>query len=286
MKVVPPGTSRLRRFQEHFHRALLDGAPPNDCGAGVARLVPQAGFAVYRNTVLKGCIDALLANYPAVTRLVGEQWMRAAAAVYARSHLPHAPMLLEYGEGFAAFLERFEPAADLPYLADVARVDRFWSEAHVARDEAPLGADIVAVLDPEELASVRLRPHSAARWAWFDELPIHSLWSRNRDGFAAAEPEPVSADIVWQGEGALLVRPSDAVQALPLSHAGCVFLNACSAGATLADAALAALAIEPAADLAQLMAQLLEAGAFGWLEIDGSAGDVAGANATDEGELP
>jgi hypothetical protein len=33
----------------------------------------QPGFAVYRNTVLKGCIDALQANYPTVHALVGDR---------------------------------------------------------------------------------------------------------------------------------------------------------------------------------------------------------------------
>ena len=32
---------------------------------------PNRAFAVYRNTVLKGCIDALQANYPTVGQLVG-----------------------------------------------------------------------------------------------------------------------------------------------------------------------------------------------------------------------
>ena len=36
-------------------------------------LYGQPAFAVYRNTVMKACIDALQANYPAVTRLVSEE---------------------------------------------------------------------------------------------------------------------------------------------------------------------------------------------------------------------
>jgi hypothetical protein len=264
VKLVPPGSSRLRRFQEHFARALVDPAPPNDCGAGVARLLGQPGFAVYRNTVLKGAIDALQANYPAVTRLVGEEWMRAAAAVFARANPPASPMLLEYGERFADFLQGFEPAAELPYLADVARLDRFWNEAHGARDELPVGADLIASLTQDELARASLRPHAAARWAWFDEQPIFTIWSRNRSESGASD------DLVWQGEGALLTRPLDAVQSIALGRAGCAFLDACAAGGPLSDAALAALAVDPAADLAQLMARLLASGAFGRLDFDPS----------------
>ena len=137
----------LARFQDDFARALLDPAQP----------APPA-FAVYRNTVMKGCIDALQANYPAVAKLVGEEWFRAAAAVYVRDHLPRTPMLLEYGAGFADFLARFEPAAELPYLPAVARLDRFWTEAHAAADEPPLDARALAGAGPGTLGRAASAP--------------------------------------------------------------------------------------------------------------------------------
>ena len=127
MELVAPGSSRLRRFQEQFAGALIDPTVSADFAADVAGLLAQPGFAVYRNTVHKGCIDALQANYPAVTRLVGEEWMRAAASEFVRAQLPRSPMLLDYGAEFAAFLAEFEPAAELPYLSGVAQLDRFWT---------------------------------------------------------------------------------------------------------------------------------------------------------------
>jgi hypothetical protein len=265
MRLVEPGSSRLRRFQQRFARALEGELPPGDCGAEVARLAAQPGFAVYRNTVFKGCIDALQANFPAVARLVGEQWFRAAAAVYACNHLPASPMLLDYGADFARFLEGFEPAADLPYLAGVARLDRFWTEAHGARDEVPVPAHPVAALAPERLAQAVLRPHASARWAWFDDQPIFTLWSRSRD--QGGETQDLG-DVAWTGQGALLVRPLDAVGAHELGRAGCVFLDACDRGEPLGAAAMAAQEADPAVDLAALMAQLLQAGAFGRLELN------------------
>ena len=122
-------------------------AVPEGAGGGglpghpdLAGLVAQPGFAVYRNTVMKGCVDALQANYPSIAGLVGEAWFRAAAVVHARAHPPLRPTLLDYGAGFAEFLAAFEPARELPYLPDVARLDRCWTDAHVARDEVPVAA--------------------------------------------------------------------------------------------------------------------------------------------------
>ncbi len=255
----PDAASReLRRFQEDFARALLE--PEADAGdaSAVGALLRQPGFAVYRNTVLKGCIDALQANYPAVARLVGDEWFRAAASLYARANLPAQPMLLSYGEDFASFLATFEPAAELPYLAGVARLDRFWTEAHTARDEAPVDPQELAGLDAAQMQRLVLRPHASARWAWFDGAPIFTIWQRNR----ASGPIDESP-IDWQGEGALVVRPGDAVQWIGIDAAACAFLDACAERRTIAEAGTVALAVNPRTDLAALAAQLFAAGAFG-----------------------
>lgn len=244
----------LANFQDEFAKALFDITPA--AHADIAAIVAQPAFAVYRNTVVKGCIDALQANYPAVTRLVGEEWMRAAAAVYVRESLPQQPTLLHYGSGFADFLARFEPAAELPYLPGVARLDRYWTEAHVACDQPLLDGTAIALRDASEYLRVRLQPHAAVRWAWFDDAPIYTIWSRNRSD------HPADTDLDWQPEGALLTRPRDTVQWIALDHTGCAFLDACAAGGTIADAAQAVLDEQGNAGLVRLMTTLLEAGAF------------------------
>jgi hypothetical protein len=258
MSMPIPGA--LARFQDAFAHALL--APDAEPAVEIAALAEQPAFAVYRNTVMKGCIDALQANYPAVARLVGEEWFRAAAALYVREALPVDPTLLRYGANFSDFLARFEPAVELPYLPGVARLDRFWTEAHVAPDAGALDASAVARLAPEALAKTVLHPHPAARWAWFADRPINTIWSRNR-----ADSTP-AADLEWQPEGALLVRPGDLVEWTALDAAACAFLDACAAGSTLAGAGQAALKVQGNADLARLMSNLLETGAFSGMTVE------------------
>lgn len=246
--------STLTSFQDAFAHALLarDAKP----AAEVSALAAQPAFAVYRNTVMKGCIDALCANYPTVARLVGDEWFRAAATIYVREGLPTDATLLRYGAGFADFLARFEPVAELPYLAGVARLDRFWNEAHAAPDVEALEPAEVASLELERLTGAMLQPHPAARWAWFGEGPIYTIWSANRIG------KSVDADLDWRPEGALIVRPRYAVEWIALDASGCAFLDACAAGDTIADAAQAAIGAKSDADLTQLMSALLKAGAF------------------------
>lgn len=262
--MLTPGA--LTRFQDDFAQAVL--ATDATVAAEIAALTAQPAFAVYRNTVMKGCIDALQANYPAVASLVGAEWLRAAAVVFVREQLPSLPMLLDYGADFPRFLARFAPAAQFPYLPGVASLDRFWTEAHTARDAETLDPLAVARLTPDETVYAVLHPHPSARWAWFPDYPIYTIWSHNRMIAAAKADATVSAsEITWRGEGALLTRPRGAVEWIELGAADCEFLDACAAGRTLAEAAAAALAAEPNANLAELMARLLKAGAFSGMTV-------------------
>jgi hypothetical protein len=243
--------TRHGEFQQAFAQALF--AAPGAVAPEMQALAAQPAFAVYRNTVMKGCIDTLQANFPAVARLVGEEWFRAAAAIHVAVEAPQDGRLLHYGGGFADFLRRFEPAGELVYLPGVAQLDAFWREAHVAPDAPVADAGWVAGRD---LATLVLEPHPAARWAWFPDQPIFSIWERNRRHDAVGE------ELAWQGEGALLTRPHDSVQWQEIPQAGCVFLDACAEGARLADAAEEALLADPGADLAATFGILLRAGAF------------------------
>lgn len=282
-----PGQS-LADFQDTFAAALLDADAAATGGGALASLRSQPGFAVYRNTALKGCIDALQANYPAIARLVGEEWFRAAAAIYARAHPPRLPMLAEYGESFADFLSGFEPAQEYPYLPDVARLDRWWTEAHAAPDAPRLESGALLRLAPDELAATQWAPHPTARWHWFADMPIYTIWRRNRQGGDDAGEVTNAAtngctsdsangeaggmpsednEIDWSAEGALLTRDAGgAVVWTALGAGGCAFLDACAARAPMVAAADAAVASEADIDLAQLMATLLAAGALTTLQ--------------------
>ena len=241
----------LAMFQDAFAAALRGEA-------STLALAAQPGFAVYRNTVMKARIDALAANYPCVRRLVGDEWFTAAAGIYARTHLAPSPVLMHYGADFARFLTDFEPAAELPYLPGVASLDRFWTEAHAASDEPVLDSSALASADEDAIGALRLRPHAAARWIWFPQMPVFTIWSRNRFD------ETVDlSDIASRAEGVLFTRPAANVQVIELDRAGCALLDACGVGQCVQAAVSCALDADSTVDLPHLMARLLASGAFG-----------------------
>jgi hypothetical protein len=236
------------RFQADFVAALDDeGAsfPP-------AR---HASFAVYRNTAMRACLDALEGNFPAIVCLVGRDWFRAAAAIHIIGSPPSDARLFTYGEDFPAFLADFEPAAALPYLADVARLDRLWTESANAPDDDVLHASALVGCGPEALAASRLRVHPATRML-ASSHPVVSIWEASRRGAV------VDAAMVWRPEYALVTRADLTVQVCEIDAEGRDLLGGIGGGATLGAAASQTLGVHPRARIDLTLAGLLTAGAF------------------------
>lgn len=247
-------TLPLHQFQDLFIQALLARDPKSIIP--LQTLTSQAGFSVYRNTVTKGCIDALEANYPSVLRLVGQEWFRAACAMYMRTNMPQNPSLIHYGENFPAFLKDFAPAAELPYLSDVAQIDHCWNQAYTALKHPILDPAILQKMPPETLATTILVVHPAAHWRWFPDSPIYSIWHNNRTSTVEQK------EIAWHGEGILITRPHNTVSWHETNAATCAFLDACKAGETLIQASAQALSVQTDINIAALLADLLMQGAF------------------------
>jgi hypothetical protein len=241
----------LAGFQDAFLSALYGKDPES-----LPVLTEQSGFLVYRNTVMKGATDALLANFPTVERLVGTEWLQAAAARYVRQFPPTDARLLDYGKGFPDFLDAFEHAQDLPYLGNVARIDVLWNEAHGAEDQLALDVTSFAAIEPALLARVRLKLRATARWKWFPDQPAYTLWRCNR------ELIDVPAELDWVGEGVLISRSTAAVAWYPLSVGECAFLDAFAADSSLEDAAEYATQAEPELDLMSMLSRLIVANVF------------------------
>ncbi|TIC85347.1 HvfC/BufC N-terminal domain-containing protein [Crenobacter intestini] len=214
-------------------------------------LVAQPGFAVYRNTVISGCVDALIANHPSLVTLMGEAWLAGCARDYVRAYPPQDAYLVRYGAGFAAFASGMPGAEAWPWLGQVGALDYGWLECHLAADADPVPAASLAAL----AADTALAPHPAARWVWSGQWPLWQLWSSARSG---CPPE----NLQWQGEGVLLSRPAGEVLACPVPQEACVFLDALAAGQALDGAVDAVCAAVASPDFSGLMQQLAGAGAL------------------------
>ena len=138
---------------------------------------------VYRNNVFESLVGALKAVYPAVERLVGAGFFAYAADGYIRRHPPASGNLHDFGGDFAGFLTGFEPARELAYLPDVARLEWAWHRAFHAADQAPLALARLAAVPPEQYGKLRFRLHPSVQLIASD-YPILRIWQVNQPEYA------------------------------------------------------------------------------------------------------
>jgi hypothetical protein len=243
-------TARLFDLQAQFSERLRQrgGEPP-------VGLSPRKRFRVYRNTFFATLIDALRARYPVTERLVGEEFFEAAAAHFIEAHPPRSPVLIEYGEGFGTFLEGFEPAAALPYLADVARLEWLRHKAYHAADRKALGLSDLASAPQDRAYAMKFEFHPSAALL-ISPYPIVSIWETNATD---AETRPIGPHL--PGEAALVLRPALDVHVVRLDEAEHAFAAELAEGATLGEAAAGGAAL-CGLNVPTALAKLISAGAF------------------------
>lgn len=242
-----------------FHSAF-EAALSGDTDALLPHLVSddrtRAAIGVYRNTALKARIDALEASYPTVVQLVGDDWFRAAARTFAEADPGDDPVMVTYGVRFPEWLLTFEPSRDMPYLAPCARLDRAWTEAHVAAEAALMTPSTAASLGVA-LTGLPVKLHPSVRLFRF-EWSAPSLWLAHR--FPGAAPGP----LVWEPRPECLMvhRVAGQVRARLLGPATFAFLEACQKRRPLGIAADQALRLDRHLSIPTLFADLIAANVF------------------------
>jgi hypothetical protein len=218
--------------------------------AAIAMPVTGA-LAVYRNTAIRGAVEALRANYPVVEQVMGEEMFQSVAVDFAAACPPPTPVLALYGAGFAEWLAQQCWTDDLPYLPDVARVERLQVESLFAADAEPLAEVHRAVP-----ASRQLALHPAVRFAWLS-TPAMSIWLAHQQGFTNVfEPD-------WKPEGALFARPTPFVMHAPrIGRAAHRLLSGIALGESLPSSLAATAALYPGDDAEAVFSSLANLGVF------------------------
>jgi hypothetical protein len=179
-----------------FVAALLDPDLPVPEG-----LVDPAGqpagrrFSVYRNNVASGLTRALETGFPAVRKLLGDDFFAALAGAFLRAHPPESRILMLYGARFPAFLASFPPVAHLGYLPDVARLEQAIRESYHAADHRTVD---LSTTTPDRLLTQRIRLAPSARLLR-SKWPVHAIWAANMRG--GGKPVPQAEDVLVLRKG-------------------------------------------------------------------------------------
>jgi hypothetical protein len=240
----------LDAIQQAFGTALFDAASDTALAPLLKGDAHRVG--IYRGNLAAHWTRALASAYPVLRRLVGDDFFDALAGMFGRAHPARDPDLNRFGAALPDFLAGFAPAADYPYLPDVARLEWCVHEAWFAPD-ADGPAPTLAGLAPDAFETARAVLHPALRlhaspWA---TVP---LWHAHQDG---GSPFP---DVLRADTHALVLRArvTVAVEAIGAAEYGA--LTCLAHGGTFGAALDAAFDVDGDFDVAAHLRRWLDGG--------------------------
>jgi hypothetical protein len=255
----------LRALQRDFLQDLNGFRERKTAERAVDFERPPAGsvedrWYVYADGYVARLVEALESDYAAVRRILGPDPFAALIERYVRAFPPRSYDLSRAGDLLPEHLSVDPVAVALPFLPDLAHLERAVAEAFVAPDAEPLTWEALLAETPENVAALPLvlAPGVAllpSRW------PVVSLW-HTRD----QADDAVALDLEKNPETALVFRRGYVVACVRLDAKETAFVTALTDGAatlTMLEARLASAGSAPEiASLLTTFRSLVERGLF------------------------
>lgn len=198
--------------------------------------VDASRLAIHRNNFVVTLVDAMAEAFPVTQALAGVRFFREMARQRVLVDPPAVPMVTDYASGFPHFIGDYPPAAAVPLLASVARLEGLCLRAYHAADAKPVATEAFHALlaDPRRLARTCVRLHPAARWMR-SRHAIHSVWAAHQ-GLAEPSAAELGGVDPRRPEAVLVARPALDVLVVLLPPGAFMFLDSLSAGLSLQSA--------------------------------------------------
>jgi hypothetical protein len=177
--------------------------------------------------------DALSANYPALTQLLGAADFASLAASYIAAHVSRWPSIRHYGGELSAYLAGAESYRDVPLLAELTAWEWAMTEVFDAQDREALDVEALARIPPQHWDELQFDVHPASRrldLSW--NAP--QLWKILTGGGERPAPQLAARSQPW-----LLWRNGLQILFRSLERDEAMAFDALRAGATFGDMCLA-----------------------------------------------
>ena len=234
MRAARPDATR--RLQRELLADLMGRAPRTAAEREASFRKPRRGtvadrWHVYAHGYAARLTEALGLEYAAIARVLGPEAFAALVNRYVAVFPPRSFDLANAGDRLARFLEFDSVAQELPFLPDLARLERAVAESFTAADAKPITWDMLRALEPEQVAALRfgLAPGVALLDS---DWPLAELWRARFE----ADDDAVSIPLEGRPSRVLVFRREGRVSVEQVSAAeGALVEGAGPGGLTLAD---------------------------------------------------
>jgi hypothetical protein len=189
-----PPDRHVRLAEQNALAQQLAGAEPRS----------DLPWRIHRNTIWQAWLDGMADAYPICRRIIGDDAFFHAARAYLVARPPQMAALKWMGAGFADHLAKMQDFTPLPYLPDMARLERAWLEAFHAPDRRVLTAEEMTAVPVEKLLDCVIALHPSVRFV-ASIHPIGAIYDLHESGEI---DQPDLSVTLTKGEAYLIVtRP-------------------------------------------------------------------------------
>ncbi len=246
----------LRELQTRMMGALLQGA--SEDAAALLDAPPATALSrlqVYENNVRSNFAEALRSTYPAIRRLVGEDYFGRSAREFQRRHPSPSGDLVQVGRFFSEYLAQRHADDEFGYLADVARLEWLVQEALLAAEHAPLNLEKMAGVAASAYDTLRFELHPAVR-LFESRYPVLRIWEVN----VSQDSEPEVIDLGSGADRVIVMRQRLQLRFQRLSRGDYCLLDRFRQGAGFAAAVDAATACDDEFDASRALQRFVASG--------------------------
>jgi len=229
---------------------------------GNRRLSAGERLGIYANAYFYRLLDIFKEDFPCTYAVLGDVSFHNLITGYLIEYPPGEPSVLYAGRELPHYLETSSgparmPVSQLPFLADLARLERACIEVFHGADAEALVQSSLRDITPESWPALRIRLHPASQMLDI-EWRIDALMAAIKEGRKWVPPQRGSATIlVWRQQYRVHYRALEPCErdALKIAVAGADFASICSSLANQLELTTGAT------DLAAIINRMLS----GWL---------------------
>jgi hypothetical protein len=252
----------LPQFQRSFASGLLERQTAKAAPDGLHWDALRYGVHVQNTRVsLRGALENV---FPVTRQLVGADFFAAMAGQFVATHPPTHGWLSAYGDAFPDFVAHYQPAENLGYLSDIARIEWASIRAANAPDDPGLDLKTLMRLEPEVLERLVLKLHQAASIIG-SPFPVFDIWRAHQH--ACGDEQSPQIDLAKGSQNVLVSRAGMLEVGVVLLGTGdTAFLTALARHSTFDACCRAAISDEPDYDLGVMFGDLVRMRALAALD--------------------
>lgn len=182
---------------------------------------------LYKNNITNTFITTLMAAYPQIVKLIGNNCFNMLAHLYQEQYPARESDLFNYGAYFDKFLATHSAVSHLVYLEEVAKFEWAYHQSYYAQDTSGVAANWEHISETQ-FAALQFELHPACHLLNF-KYPILEI-------LALCEGKRDEIDLDADGVNLLVYRYNGMINLLSISADDFAFLSAIAQGSSILEA--------------------------------------------------